>query len=799
VQPRLVLTQHRQSDRFSKRYPVLLMDNEGPSSRRPASDLRLELSPDNLAYVIFTSGSTGTPKGVLVSHRSLVNHATAMAHYFHLGSSDRVLGFAAASFDVAAEEIFPTWISGAAVAPWPAAPRHTTVSALMDFVQSEKVTVLNLPAPFFHEWVADLEQLPVPAGVRLIIVGTDKVSSEQFLKCRRQTGENVRLCNAYGVTEATITSTIYEPNGEYHHGNLEHVPIGRPIANTEIYILDQELNRLPIGGVGELCIAGVCLARGYLNRPELTAQRFVADPYSATSGARIYRTGDLARYLPDSNIEYLGRRDNQIKLRGFRVELGEIESALLRVAEVRSAKVLAREDGPGDKHLVAYVVCQPPGACTAEDLRMILRQRLPDYMVPSAIVLLDSFPLTPSGKIDGKALPPPTMYQARMDGSFEHCQTSTQRQLAAIWEEVLCVKPVGLRDNFFDLGGDSLLGLRLMMRIEKTFAKNFPLFALYEAPTVELMNKLITEDSEMRHWSTLVPLKPTGSKPPLFWIHGDLSNAFLPHCLDPDQPVYALRDQGWDGRPARYRTVPAIASHYLSEIRKVRPKGPYLIGGYCFGGVVALEIAQQLRKQGDQVPLLVLLAPDRPENLPREVFPSSVSHELDRSETQDAANSWRAGLRRRASKLVGLNARQKATLLVESVIIRVREYVVFPAIKLSRKTICRTCFILGVRLPIELREFYITGVFDHAARSYTAERYDGSVVLFKPMRDSVDLASWRALVGDGLKIHDVPGDHLEVLNKRQYVRTWAELLTRYLQTSIVKTFALFPYLIPCLG
>ena len=786
VRPQVVLTQRRQRHRFAEHYPVLLIDDEASFSGQPRTNPRVEVTPDNLAYVIFTSGSTGRPKGVLVSHRSLLNHASSMARYFELRSSDRVLQFAAASFDVAAEEMFPTWISGATVVPWPAAPGLTTVSALLNFVDHQKITVLNLPAPFWHEWVADFERLRCPSSVRLLIVGTDKVSAEKFSKCRKQLAGRVRLNNAYGVTEATITATVYDPESEHQHRVAECLPIGRPIANVEAYVLDHELNPPPIGVAGELCIGGACLARGYLNRQELTAERFIANPHSRASGARIYRTGDRARYLPDGNLEFLGRIDHQVKLRGFRIELGEIESVLRRTPGVQDATVMVREDKPGDKRLTAYVVCAPPETLTAEDLRIGLRRKLPDHMVPSAVVFLEEFPLTPGGKVDFGALPRPEVYVRAKRSSFVACRTPTERQLAEIWEEILSVKPIGLRDNFFALGGDSLLGLRLMSKIERTFGKSLSLASLYDAPVVELMGKLITDDSHGREWQNMVALQPNGSKPPFFWIHGDASNAFLPGYLGPDQPVYGLIHQGSDGQRARYTTIKEIAARHLSAIRSVRSRGPYFIGGYCMARSIAYEIAQTLRKEGEAVPLLVLMAPDTPVNLAPSLSSSKRSDEKPQLGAQRTIQRGRGQeFRQRLASFAKLSARDKARSLFQSATARVdsclNRYVVAPARTLTSRIVCRICFALGMRLPLGVREDYINSVYEHAASGYVADSYDGFVLLFKPFQDpDVDLASWQTLVGNSLEVHHVPGHHVDVLSNRDYVMIWAEVLMRHL-------------------
>ncbi|HET8670905.1 MAG TPA: amino acid adenylation domain-containing protein, partial [Candidatus Saccharimonadales bacterium] len=346
AQPRVLLTNRQMSSRFlGHNGPVVFLDSDFTSEVGEDKDnLGIEMSPDHLAYVIFTSGSTGKPKGVLISHRSLVNHSTAIARYYDVRPGDRVLQFASFSFDVAAEEIFPTLLSGATVVPWRQTVGIPSVKSFLDFVEQQEITVLNLPAPYWHEWVSELEQVGVPPKVRLVVVGSEKVSTEKFSIWQKQIGARVRLCNAYGPTEATITATVYEPSGNFQGSTIDCMPIGRPIDNTEAYVLDQHLNLVPIGKPGELYIGGAGLARGYLNRPELTAERFIANPFCNEAGGRIYKTGDLARYLPDGNLEYLGRIDNQVKLRGFRIELGEVEAVIKQYAGVKDSVVIMRED-----------------------------------------------------------------------------------------------------------------------------------------------------------------------------------------------------------------------------------------------------------------------------------------------------------------------------------------------------------------------------------------------------------------------------------------------------------------------
>jgi len=761
AQPRVLLTQRHLISHFPEYAgPVIFLDNEWVSGMNEDKDnLGIEMTPDSLAYVIFTSGSTGIPKGVLISHRSLINHSTAMARHYDLQPSDRVLQFASLGFDVAAEEIFPTWLGGAAVVLRPAV---APVKDFLEFIEQQEITVLNLPAPYWHEWVSELEHFRFPPTVRLVIVGSDKVSVEKFSVWKKQIGERVRLCIAYGPTETTITATVYEPSRNVPSNTTDCVPIGKPIANTEAYVLDQRLNLVPIGVPGELHIAGAGLARGYLNRPELTAERFITNPFCADTGARICKTGDLVRYLPDGNLEYLGRIDNQVKLRGFRIELGEIEAVIRQHSRVQDAAVIVREDTPGDRRLVAYVVQELEAACTADELRDYLQQRLPDYMVPSAFVILDSFPLTSSGKVDRRALPAPEHSRMESEKCFVAPRDPIEEQLAGLWKEVLAVSPIGIHENFFDLGGNSLLAVRLMSQIEKTFGNNLPIAALYQAGTVERLAKLIIQGSHPNPWFSLVPLQTHGSKLPFFWVHGQESDLLLPRYLGPDQPVYGLRHQGEDGQPARYTTVEDIAAHYLSEIRSVQPSGSYFLGGYCFGGVVAFEIAQQLQRLGEAVPLLVLLASDSPTKF------KSASLTGNRTGSSTDGISFGAKLHHYLRKLKTLEPRGKMTYIFRGVKGKMENFL--------QQIACGLYFGLGYPLPVALRSPYIEDMYDQAESRYMPGIYAGRVIAFKPAEDSVDPRGWEKLAVDGLELHEVPGDHQNVLTKEAHVRAWAEQL-----------------------
>lgn len=439
-------------------------------------------SANNLAYVIYTSGSTGQPKGVLVPHRALVNHNWAAIAEYGLRPTDRALQFASISFDAAAEEIFPTLLSGATLVLRPASVL-ASFEALAQFVADETITVLNLPTSFWQQWAMELTESQAArlASVRLVIVGGEAAALESWQAWQARVGPATRWVNTYGPTEATIVATTFWPDATPIPPGCRTVPIGRPLANVQLYVLDDGLNPAPMGVAGQIYLGGVGLARGYLNRSQLTTERFIASPFAAAE--RLYQTGDVGRYLPDGNVEYLGRVDNQVKLRGFRVELGEIEAHLSRHPAVQAAVVLAREDTPGNKRLAAYIV--PAGAAPLPgQLRQYLTELLPDYMIPVTFTTLASFPLTPHGKIDFKALPAPSTDRPELLTGFVPPRNAVERQLAAIWAEVLGVAQVGVLDNFFELGGHSLQVVQLLYRVKQAFGRQLSLLEFFAGATV---------------------------------------------------------------------------------------------------------------------------------------------------------------------------------------------------------------------------------------------------------------------------------------------------------------------------
>jgi amino acid adenylation domain-containing protein len=452
-------------------------------------------SAENLAYLVYTSGTTGQPKGILIQHRSLVNAIYAFITHHQVTESDRILQFASLSFDVAAEEFFAAWLSGARLVM----RRGQTVSAPEEFVQfleAEGVTLVNLPASFWAEWVTAVAErdCPVPRSLRRVIVGNEKTLPESLAKWQNAVGDRVTWNNAYGPSETTITASNYEARRGAERNGASAVSIGRPVMNAKMYVLDKEQRLVPVGVSGELCVGGAGLARGYHSQPAQTAERFAPNPYG-TGGERLYRTGDFARYLPDGNIEFLGRVDEQVKVRGFRIELGEIEAALNQHVGVRETVVVARPDGHGGNRLIAYVVESAAQAATAGELRRHLKNTLPEYMIPSAFVTLEALPMMPNGKVDRRRLPEADAARPELDEVYEAPRSELERTIASVWQEVLRVENVGVHDNFFNLGGHSLLIVQVNSRLREVLQTDLSIIEMFKFPTVSALAEHLSDET----------------------------------------------------------------------------------------------------------------------------------------------------------------------------------------------------------------------------------------------------------------------------------------------------------------
>jgi amino acid adenylation domain-containing protein len=472
----------------------ILLDIEHDSiAAHDSHNVESDTHPANLVYLVYTSGSTGRPKGILIEHRSLVNAAYAFINKHRMTERDRLLQFASLSFDVAAEEFFAAWLSGSCVVM-----RPESVMAYTDFVallESERITIVNLPASFWFEWLTALseKELELPSALRRVIVGNEKTLEETLAKWQRLAGQKLEWCNAYGPSETTITASNYEPaTMSSAREEKSTVPIGRPVINVEMYVLDPAHQLVPAGVAGELYIGGAGLARGYHNQPGQTAERFIPHPFSRQPGERLYRTGDLARFRADGNVEFLGRVDEQVKIRGFRIEVGEVEAVLAQHDGVRESVVIAREDERGSTRLIAYVVSNN-GELQTADLRHYLKQRLAEYMVPSGFVVLDMLPRTPNGKVDRRALPDSDGARADDGEVYIAPRSSMERTIAGIWQDLLKLEKVGMNDNFFGLGGHSLLLVHAQSKVTEALRVKISMVEMFKYPTVSALAEHLSQ------------------------------------------------------------------------------------------------------------------------------------------------------------------------------------------------------------------------------------------------------------------------------------------------------------------
>ncbi|MFJ4184418.1 amino acid adenylation domain-containing protein [Kitasatospora sp. NPDC089509] len=577
--------------------PTVLADEVPGDPAGPAAAVPPPASPDGLAYVMYTSGSTGRPKGVAVTHRNVAE--LAADRRWAGGAHRRVLLHSSPAFDAATYELWVPLLSGGTVVVAP--PQARTPAELAAVLAAHRVTALWATAGLFA-LIAE-ERPEALRGVREVLAGGDVVSPAAVAAVQRAC-PGTRVVIGYGPTETTTFASC-APLGPVADPAAA-LPIGRPLDNTRVYVLDAALRPVPPGTVGELYVAGTGLARGYLARPELTAERFTADPYGPP-GARMYRTGDLARWDARGTLQFAGRADDQVKLRGFRIELGEVEAALTAHPAVGRAAAVVREDRPGDRRLVGYLVPAGDERPDPGVLRKQLADDLPEYLVPSTLVLLDALPLTPNGKVDRRALPAPGT-DHRPAG--REPEDGVERALCELFAQVLGLPSVGVEEDFFDLGGDSLLATRLAGRLH-ALGHRAGLRDLFEAPTPAALAARLGEDGAADPFEVLLPLRTGGALPPLFCVHPGFGLGWsfrgLAAHLDGDRPLYALQARGLRERDGLPDSVEEMAAEYVARIRTVQPSGPYHLLGWSFGGAVAHAMATRLQAAGERVELLAVL------------------------------------------------------------------------------------------------------------------------------------------------------------------------------------------------
>lgn len=743
----------------------------------PAEAPAVAIEPRSLAYMIYTSGSTGRPKGVLIEHRSLLNFVMMAGENYGLGPRDRVLQFASLSWDSSVEEIFPALAFGASLV-LRTPDMLDSVPTFVTRCQAFGITVLNPPTAFWHELVLEmdaamLESLP---ALRLISVGGERARPDRVAAWQALVRGRVRLVNAYGPTEATVVATMAEL--DHFDANAREVPIGRPVANMQAYVLDEHRRPASTGAIGELYLGGLGIARGYHHQPALTEARFVPDPFRGEPGARLYRTGDLASYRPDGQLEFHGRVDRQLKVRGYRIEPEEIEAALRAHPAVREALVIARELAGGSPVLVAYVACAAGSvagsvagsAPTAQELRGFLQARLPQYMLPAALVLLPALPLSLNGKIDVAALPLPEPFQSAPEAGYVAPRNPVEQRLVEIWESLLGARHVGVYDDFFSLGGHSLLAIRVFSQIEAAYQRQLPLALLFESPTIAHLAAALSESVQPIRWRTLVPIQPKGRQPPFFCLPsvggGVMDLAELARLLGEDQPFYGLQPRGLDGVTPPHETIESMAEHFVEVIRSAQPAGPYALGGYCFGGVVAYEVARQLQAHGQEVALLAIFegyAPPRSQSGVSQWAPRMLYYRL-RSLTV-----W-------LQDFLGLDQQAMLARLRYSAAQRLR------LLRLGMPLDVDDPVPEANGLPDSIRR--IMELHARASRQYRPLPYDGRLTLFnvrfQPLSRTPDpQRGWGRLARGGVDVHTIAGAHYNILFP-PHVQSLAQVLQKCL-------------------
>lgn len=725
-----------------------------PSFRLPST-----LDPARAAYILYTSGSTGRPKGVEVSAAALTKFLRSMSQTPGMDGSDRLLAVTTIAFDIAGLELWLPLVTGGCVR---LVPSEITAdgAALLRLMQAWRPTVMQAtPAT----WKMLLEAGWTGDPALKILCGGEAFPSElaQALLPRSHS-----VWNMYGPTETTIWSSVHK----VRPSDGPTIPIGAPIDDTRMYILDRHGELQPWGVPGEIFIGGGGVANGYFRLPALTRERFVPDGYAEMPGMRMYRTGDGGRLRFDGRFECLARLDDQIKLRGFRIEPGEIEALIKQDPRVRDAVVIAREDRPGDQRLVAYYVAAESDAAPSHsgpnlelDLAEALRRRLPAYMVPAVFVALEVLPVTPNGKIDRRRLPAPADERGEGQDSYLAPRDQVEEDLVRLWEPLLGKERIGIRDDFFRLGGHSLLAVRLYARIEKHFGIALPLATLIERPTIEFLADQIRSQQRpehpvpgpapasvvpgrpvAQHFSFLVPIQPTGTRPALFCVHGAgghiLNFSNLARRLGPKYPLYGFQARGIDGRTKPFALIEEMADEYLRELRTLQPQGPYYLTGYCGGGIIAFEMARKLRAAGQVVALLALLDSYRP----GAAAGASRDQRLARVFRNDGiVDLWRRGVGKLRRDL-----RESSLLL---------------SIGVHR--------LMGKPMPFEVRDFWLTQSFLKSARRYPPSVYPGKLTVLRAMQVDPELLGvgpelgWTDFAKGGIQAFDVPGDHHSLLQE----------------------------------
>ncbi|HCL83770.1 MAG TPA: hypothetical protein DIC22_07340 [Chitinophagaceae bacterium] len=674
----------------------------------------------------------------MIENRNVVSLVKGV-NYVNMEEKNVLLNTGSASFDATSFEYWSMLLNGGELV---LCNEQTLLNSdlLKQEIRKRKVNMMWFTSSLLNQWV-DLD-MTVFEGLRTVIAGGEKLSEKHIEKLRNRY-PSLEIINGYGPTENTTFSLTY-PVRERQIS--QPIPIGHPLNNRTAYVLDHQLRLCGVGMIGELYVGGAGVGRGYLNRPDLTKEKFIPDPFIADPGARMYRTGDLARYLQDGNLEYHGRLDEQVKIRGFRIEPAEIESVIQQYAGVQHAVVVAREDRASEKRLIAYLV--PEGEFSRDDITAFLQSKLPSYMVPRVFIPLNRIPLTSNGKLDKKALPDPDLFTESLNRKIRPAETDTQKMLAAIWTDALHLRQISMDDNFFELGGHSLIAIRVMKMIEEKANKRLPITALFEAPTIEKLSRMLEQGEKSDSWKSLVPIKPGGNKPPLYIVHGSGLTVLIFHALatglDPDQPVFGLQARGLNGIDEPFDNMEEIAACYVMEVLEQNSQGPYNLAGYSFGGIVAFEMARQLKAMGREVNMLA-------------IFDTNAGHSVH-------FDDWALRMGRKFKRQL-----PKFWFILRSFKKYPAETIAYQFNFLKNKL---TRLLAGARIiqkmPGEEEHLdhadKINRKHDIAFEKYKLTPYNGTIDLFRVKSrmyflDDPIYLGWKPFALQGLNIHEISGDH----------------------------------------
>ncbi len=754
----LLITSKQYTDLFETSASKLFIDDAlVQSATLSADEPEVDVQGTDLVYILYTSGSTGLPKGVQIMHQNLVNLLYSFQKTPGFSQDDILLALTTISFDMSVVELFLPLVSGALLI---VADSEAVKDGrlLLDTLIKEKVTVMQATPYTWRMMVAAGWTKPLP--VTVFCGGepmTKKLADSLLPVC-------AGLWNMYGPTETTIYSIIKNVTT-----TAEDITIGKPVSNTQIYILDEQLNPVEQGGVGEICIGGDGLARGYYNRPELTAEKFVN--YNGDPDHKIYRTGDLGKVAANGDILCLGRIDHQIKIRGFRIEAEEIEHNISKLDNVNEAVVAAHTDDLDNQRLVAYVQLKDDTLkIDLKDYTAVwtegLRGKLPDYMLPHFYVIIKEIPLTPNGKVDRKALPKPVIEAHSSGGDVIAPVTETEKMLTQLWAKYLGVKNISTTDNFFELGGHSMVAVQVMVEIEKLTGQRLPIALLFDHPTIKQLANWFDSKDKSVGWKSLVKIKEGGKKTPLYLIHGEGLNLLvfsgLANNLDPEQPVYGVQSLGLNGFDEQLDTIEEIAAHYNSEILADNPNGPYAIIGYSLGGHIAIEMVKQLEAQGKEVKLLGMidtnLKPSDGDTKVARIF-SKIKRQFPKA----------------LFTIKSLFADPSATIAYQAMMIKLKARELFEKEKTYKGSYLEGIPAFMAKLVEKLRT---------AVANYKVTPYNGRIFLFRAKTriyfvDDFKTLGWGSIAKKGVVVNDVPGDH-KIMLLPPYDKQFAKILQRVL-------------------